>query len=413
MTATPPSVSPLSECAWWRHDGALARFVADLLAAEFAQARPGRPAPRIPHDPDVDLVRDLGADSLDLLALGTALAEALHLERAAVDETLLESTRLGDWIAAARAALEAGGGAVTFRTSGSSGAPKRCTHALAALWQECDVLASLVPETGRVLAAVPAHHIYGFLFTVLLPLRLGVHAVLDLRFATPAAMARQARAGDLVVGHPGWWEGVRRLDPAFAPGIAGVTSTAPCPDALADGLAAAGLRLLQVYGSTETAGVGWRERAGAPFALLPYWSRTADEDTLERRLPDGTAARYPLQDKLAWEDGRTFRPGARRDGAVQVGGVNVFPAYVADVLRLHPGVREAAVRLMRPDEGVRLKAFVVPRAESHDPEALARELEAFVAERLAAPERPAAWTFGPHLPRQASGKPADWIIDAA
>jgi hypothetical protein len=33
--------------------------------------------------------------------------------------------------------------------------------------------------------------------------------------------------------------------------------------------------------------------------------------------------------------------------------------------------------------------------------------------RLTAPERPAAWTFGPRLPRQASGKGADWIIDAA
>jgi hypothetical protein len=30
---------------------------------------------------------------------------------------------------------------------------------------------------------------------------------------------------------------------------------------------------------------------------------------------------------------------------------------------------------------------------------------------LTAPERPAAISFGERLPRQASGKPADWIID--
>jgi acyl-coenzyme A synthetase/AMP-(fatty) acid ligase len=96
---------------------------------------------------------------------------------------------------------------------------------------------------------------------------------------------------------------------------------------------------------------------------------------------------------------------------VQVGGTNVFPAHVADVLALHPQVREAAVRLMRPDEGNRLKAFIVARPGA-DVDALRTGLPAWAAQRLTAPERPAAWTFGPRLPRQASGKPADWIIDA-
>jgi long-chain acyl-CoA synthetase len=45
--------------------------------------------------------------------------------------------------------------------------------------------------------------------------------------------------------------------------------------------------------------------------------------------------------------------------------------------------------------------------------AFTRDLAAFAAERLLAPERPAAYTVGARLPRQASGKPADWIIDAA
>jgi acyl-coenzyme A synthetase/AMP-(fatty) acid ligase len=91
--------------------------------------------------------------------------------------------------------------------------------------------------------------------------------------------------------------------------------------------------------------------------------------------------------------------------------MNVFPAWVVDVLALHPQVREAAVRLMRPDEGRRLKAFVVPRS-GVDVDALRADLPGWIAERLTAPERPVAWTFGPRLPRQASGKPADWIIDA-
>jgi 4-coumarate--CoA ligase (photoactive yellow protein activation family) len=403
----------------------LRRVVSDLLAAELAQMRPGRPSSSASWSPDTQFVRDLGVDSLELMGLGTALAEALHLQRGGIDEQLLARPCVGDWIASARAGLDAcarGGAdadasALTFRTSGSSGSPKRCTHALATLEQEVAALAPLVTGRRRVLSAVPSHHIYGFLFTVLLPRRLasvdavGPAEVIDVRRAGPAALAGLARPGDLIVAHPGWWEAATRVVSAFDADIVGVTSTAPCPDTLADTLAGAGLHLLQVYGSSETAGVGWRDRADQPFTLLPYWTRTDDAASLARMLPDGTARPYPLQDRLDWSDATHFLPAGRIDDAVQVGGMNVFPAYVADVLALHPQVREVAVRLMRPDEGRRLKAFVVPRSGA-DVDALRADLPGWMAERLTAPERPVAWTFGPRLPRQASGKPADWIIDA-
>jgi 4-coumarate--CoA ligase (photoactive yellow protein activation family) len=403
----------------------LRRVVSDLLAAELAQMRPGRPGSSASWSPDTQFMRDLGVDSLELMGLGTALAEALHLQRGGIDEQLLARPCVGDWIASGRAGLDAcaragadaDASALTFRTSGSSGSPKRCTHALATLEQEVAALAPLVPGRRRVLSAVPSHHIYGFLFTVLLPRRLasvdvvGPAEVIDVRRAGPAALAGLARPGDLIVAHPGWWEAATRVVSAFDADIVGVTSTAPCPDTLAATLAGAGLHLLQVYGSSETAGVGWRDRADQPFTLLPYWTRTDDAAILARMLPDGTARPYPLQDRLDWFDATHFLPAGRIDDAVQVGGMNVFPAYVADVLALHPQVREVAVRLMRPDEGRRLKAFVVPRSGA-DVDALRAELPGWMAERLTAPERPVAWTFGPRLPRQASGKPADWIIDA-
>jgi 4-coumarate--CoA ligase (photoactive yellow protein activation family) len=364
--------------------------------------------------------------------MGTALAEALHLARADVDARLLARPRLADWVAAARAGLHAAaegaegaagadsaGAALTFRTSGSAGSPKRCTHGLALLWQETLELARLLPGRKRILSVVPSHHIYGFLFTVLLPRALPAGTtrvdVLDLRTATPATVLREARPGDLLVAHPGWWELAARLEPRFADDVVGVSSTAPCPDPLARALADAGLRLLQVYGSSETAGVGWRDQAGAPYTLLPYWSRTDDPGALARSLPDGAVAAYPLQDKLHWDGPRRFRPNGRIDAAVQVGGVNVFPSYVAEVLCLHPRVAEASVRLMRPDEGVRLKAYIVP-ADAGDEAARAAlgvELVDWCAGRLTTPERPAAFSFGERLPRQASGKPADWIIGAA
>jgi long-chain acyl-CoA synthetase len=406
------SMDALAHPAWWRHEPFLARLVRDLVAAELAAARPARPLAPAPSWPeDVDLAADLGADSLDLMAAATSLADLLGFARAGMQDALLAQTRLADWTAAARASLARDDGALTFRTSGSSGAPKRCSHPLAGLWREVDALARLLPGRRRVFSAVPAHHIYGFLFTVLLP-QIGETPlpVLDLRGASPAALAAQLAPGDLVVAHPDFWNAAAAPAPAFPPDVVGVSSGAPCRDDTARTLAAGGLRLLQVYGSSETAGVGTREAAGEPYRLLPYWRRAHAADTIEREA-GGQVQRFGLQDRLEWVDGERFLPQGRIDQAVQVGGTNVYPAYVAEVLALHPGVRACAVRPMRPDEGTRLKAFIVA-TEGQAPASLRPELDAWIAQRLTPPERPAALSFGPALPRQPGGKPADWIIDA-
>lgn len=415
---------PLAEARWWREEQVLRRVVADLLAGEMALMRPGARHLAQPWPMELDLRADLGADSLDLMGLATAMETTLRLRRptAGGGTTPLASTRLQDWVAAAQGGLDADGSALTFRTSGSSGTPKPCTHALAVLWQETLELAALFPGRRRIVSLVPSHHIYGFLFTVLLPRRLGLGAqdVADLRGLAPGAVAAGLRPGDLVIGFPDFWRGfARQAGQAAADDIAGVTSTAPCPDDVARGVLDAGLaRLVQVYGSSETAGVGWRDRAEGDYTLFGYWRGAQDGDRLERRMPDGQPQSYPLQDRLDWSDAQHFRPVGRVDQAVQVGGINVFPHYVADVLKLHPQVAEASVRLMRADEGHRLKAFVVPRQidaalfDAARADTLRTELHAWLGERLSAAECPAAISFGPALPRGASGKLADWIIDA-
>lgn len=397
---------------WWQHGPALERVVRDLVAAELAAARPGRHLPpSASWAPGIDLVADLGADSLDLMGAATSLADLLGFARAGMGDALLAHTRLANWIAAAQASLAIDDNALTFRTSGSSGAPKRCSHALDSLWREVDALAELTPGRRRVWSAVPAHHIYGFLFTVLLPQASGAPlAVSDLRGASPAALASLLAPGDLVVAHPDFWGQVAALAPAFPPDVTGVSSGAPCPDATALALAAGGLRLLQVYGSSETAGVGWRTAAGEPYRLLPYWRRADAGNTIERTAAGGIE-RHALQDRLDWIDDERFVPNGRIDQAVQVGGTNVYPAYVAEVLAMHPAVRNCVVRPMRPDEGTRLKAFVVAAA-GLAPAVLRAELAGWIAERLGPAERPAAFSFGPALPRQPNGKPTDWIIDA-
>jgi 4-coumarate--CoA ligase (photoactive yellow protein activation family) len=219
------------------------------------------------------------------------------------------------------------------------------------------------------------------------------------------------RGGDLIVAFPTFWQAVAVSCPHWRPGVRGVSSGAPCPPPTGAALRALGLSdFTDIYGSTETGGIGWRSGGSDAFELFPHW-RKIGHDRLVKNYGLGDCG-YELPDVVEWESGRRLTPIRRRDGAVQVGGVNVYPETVRAVLKSHPGVADAAVRLMRPHEGERLKAFIVPRDPHAAPENLRAELEDWIAHRLTAPRRPRAFSFGPALPANARGKPCDWPLNA-
>jgi acyl-coenzyme A synthetase/AMP-(fatty) acid ligase len=111
----------------------------------------------------------------------------------------------------------------------------------------------------------------------------------------------------------------------------------------------------------------------------------------------------------AWLDEGSLVPLKRRDGAVQIGGVNVYPEFLRAVLKTHPSVADAAVRPMRPEEGDRLKAFIVPKRDVR-PAVLRGELETWLQQRVSPMEMPRAFSFGPRLPTDDRGKPGDWPV---
>ncbi|MBC7501545.1 MAG: 4-coumarate--CoA ligase [Herminiimonas sp.] len=406
-----------NSCAgeWWDDDHVVRRFVCDLIVAELAHLRPsGVTLPALPWGDGCSISLDLGADSLELLGLASALAEAVHLHESGIEDYLLTRTTVGDWIAVVRAGLRQFSSALTFRTSGTGGQPKSCSHLLADLWQETLELAAILPRRSRILSAVPSHHIYGFLFTILLPraMQLNGASVTDLRGSTPVHLARDLREGDLVIAHPEYWRAVSRFVPAIVPGVTGVTSTAPCADEVSNAVCRIGLdRLLQIYGSSETAGVGWRDSAANNYRLFSHWHRSmSDANELIRVTSESRHTLFRCQDVLAWSDENHFLPTGRIDDVVQVGGINVAPTKVRAVLLRHPDVLEASVRLMHADEGNRLKAFVVPCSSAPGHEVLHQRLEQWVSAHLTPAERPKAFTFGAHLPVGPTGKDADWQI---
>ena len=399
---------------WWDAPALLERVLADLLHAELRRLRPGNalpPAWTWCADTNFAEIGAVGVDSLELLSLSAAAADLMGSPNA----ELLAQPTLGGWCAVLRdRAQDQPPSRVPFRTSGSTGAPIRHLHALGLLEEEAacwaHVLADRPPGEAprRIWSAVPLHHAYGFIHGVLLPFYLGTSGaalpVLDLRPYAPGALAGLLHPGDVVLGHPAWWEAVvNAADGRLPPGVVCVTSTAPCPPPLARAVLAMGAaRLVQIYGSSETAGLGWRDGPDDAFTLLPC------RDGKTMRSPEAAAT---LPDLLEWQDTERFRIVGRRDGAVQVAGYNVYPARVRDLLLQHPAVLDAAVRPMSAAQGGRLKAFVVPRPGAPAPESLRAILAAHASAALSAPEQPRSYSFGDTLPRDEMGKLAEWRLD--
>lgn len=399
--------------AWWEQAGVLHRVICDLIHAELTSQRRRAPIVPLPWQESTHLALDLDVDSLEALALASRLSEMLHIHRSGIEDYLLAKLRLQDWTSVALTSLRRFSADLTFHTSGSSGTPKPCTHSYDWLWQEVAALRTLFAGRRRVLSAVPCHHIYGFLFTVLLPQALGLQSgeTLDLRASSPAALTNILCPGDLVVAHPDYWRAAQRSASTVPSDVIGVSSGGPCEEALARALQTWGLaQLVQIFGSSETGGIGWRTDGTGPYTRFPYWQAQEKACAVVRCLPDGASACFALQDSLTWIDEHRFFPQGRRDQVVQVGGVNVSPGRIAEALKQHPAVSDAQVRLMRPDEGNRLKAYIVPQDVRADREALAQTLATWVRDHFPPVERPVAFTFGSALPRQSNGKPSDWII---
>lgn len=357
--------------------------------------------------PSDDAAPSLGADSMELLALATAVTTYFRLHESRLEDYLLRYKTLGEWAELVRASRAEGARDLAFSTSGSTGVPRVCHHAWVDLVDEASFFARhlkavLSDRVGRVIALAPCHHIYGFLFGVLLPERLGV-PVHRGHSALAMVQGRRLEEGDVIVGFPFLWQQLSRQGLAFPDRVLGLTSTGPCDSEIITRLRAQGLSaMVEIYGASETAGVGVRTAPEAPFTLLPRWQHDGED-----RLRDIRRERvFPLEDELQWHGEGHFLPLGRKDKAVQVGGVNVYPARIARLLERHPEVAEARVRLMA--EGGRLKAFVVPASPSQGDEALTRRLTDWCERHLSTPEIPRAITVGERLPGNALGKPSDW-----
>jgi len=380
--------------SWFAREDLVALWLADFLGAQLKVLRPNFIA--LPSWQAQTLLNRAEADidSIELVELASALYLALDAENSGALDTLKLGRSFGSWSAFTQQAA-ACTQRYRFASSGSSGQPKWTMHRCADLEREVQALRAHFQSVKRVVTLMPAHHLYGFLFGIVLPARLGVPCA-SLRGEAPASVRAQLLSGDLVVGFPAFWQ--HPPTRKFPNDVIGLSSGQMlAPDCFAN-LQAAGLQqLFEIYGSSETAGVGIRTAAG-PFRLLERY-RSGENGSLWDQYQN-CAVEPP--DWLAFEpaDAQTFHLRGRRDRVVQVAGNNVALDGVEATLQRFPGVRAARVRLR---SNGRLDAYLLSDSAPDLP-----AIRRFCAEHLSAAATPIDFSFGTELPLTLEGKERDW-----
>ena len=406
---------------------AITRICRDLAWSEITSlpAKAASLGARCSPSSNIDWsARGLAFDSLACMQLATAAATWCNAFDVGYEDLFLAKRNTADWATAMQRILGLGGRRLTFSSSGSTGVRKHIRHQLKFLADEASAWAHLLnhdsaeppehPPIQRIVLLAPTHHIYGFIWGVLLPMALNVPVIDADLHDMP-----QLVPGDLVVAVPDQWTwlaNARHLTASWPRALKGVSSTAPLPAQthrlLTGVMDRQGLttkpplaQLLHIYGSAETAGLAWRDDPDHAYTLAAGRLRTSANGIAMQRM--GTApADLAVQDELAWVDERSFHVVARLDASVQVGGHNVSPAWVAAQLASHASVEQASVRLSNSAQPPRLKAFIVLKhADSIPPQRL---IETWAAQSLPWYANPCAFTYGSTLPRNSMGKLCDW-----
>jgi O-succinylbenzoic acid--CoA ligase len=336
-------------------------------------------AVRAAADGSADLLPRLAA-ALD----GTGPAVLPVPDDPAIRERLLRTMRPDD----PAAPLEVADLAAVVATSGSSGEPKGVLLTRAAMTAAGERLHRLVGGPGTWLLALPSWHVGGLQVLTRSVLAGTVPVALDLRagFRAEAFVEGTHRLAERAAGGrtyaslvPTQVERILAAGPEAVQALVGydavlVGSAATSPD-LANRARAAGVRLLVSYGMSETSGGCCYD--GHPLEDVRV--RIRDED--DRVLVTGPTvfSGYRLRPDLTAEtlrDGWVVTPDVgrltdegrlevlgRADDMVVTGGEKVSPLAVADALRSHPDVLDAAVVGVPDAEwGQAVVAYVVPGA---------------------------------------------------
>ena len=330
-------------------------------------------------------------------------------------------------------------------TGGTTGLPKGANHRHANITTFFTQVLTQWPlgfDDQRFLNVAPMFHIWGSQFATWIPIYTRNTLVVLPKYEPDRVLdaIERHRITVFAGGPPAIYIGLTS-SPRFATTDFSslrycLSGGAPCPEQLLRGWEQkTGCVLLEGYGMSEGAPIannpinGARKLLSVGLASPETEVEVVDVETGTRAMPTGERGEVRVRGRQfmqgyrnrpeetaqtlrdGWlhtgdigfldEDGYLFLVDRKKDMVI-VGGYNVYPRAVEEVLFKHPAIHEAAV-VGAPDDrlGEVLMAFVALRPDATLGE---EEFFAYCAENLVKYRRPVRVTFMPMLPKTAANK---------
>ncbi len=304
--------------------------------------------------------------------------------------------------------------ALVLYTSGSTGSPRAACRQLGNIEAELGALESAWGEDlrgARVYSTVSHRHVYGLLFRILWPL-LARRAFATFDSEYPEQLLGAVGKGNVLISSPAMLKRIGHLSAGAGRWRAVFSSggTLP-PDAAADVERVFGAAAIEIYGSTETSGVAWRQEARAGFKLLPSVEARTSGELLEVRSPfSGSDDWLTLGDRVAVLADGTLELLGRADRVAKIEDKRVSLSEIERRLLEHAYVKDVVALALedrrRQYVGVVAELTDAGRAEltAAGKRAMNVTLQATLRGRLDAVGLPRAYRYPVTIPVDAQGK---------
>lgn len=302
-------------------------------------------------------------------------------------------------------------------TGGSTGAPQLWSKTAANLFGEALFIADHhgVGPQDRLAATTLPYHIYGLLYSVLLPLVSGA-SVLAQTPAFPEEMVEVIRANEIsiFISVPAHYHALAQKSCASSALRLAFSSAGMLAAADSLGFSQTNqVGIAEIYGSTETGGIACRNRFQGEdhFTVLPpiKWRLGPEERLcvsspfLSPELPLDADNFFDTADRVLPLGTNGFTLLGRADLVVKVGGKRVDMDSIRVLLQEQIGVREAVV-LALPESGSRENRIAAILTET-SPHAVNLEiLRQELGRQLEPYAMPRVFKLVPQIPVKANGK---------
>lgn len=328
-------------------------------------------------------------------------------------------------------------GQLTFFTSGSTGQPKAVVKRCQQLTSELEILSELfskqLSQSDIFVSTVSHQHIYGLLFKILLPLRLG-KIIVSQTFEYPEHINTQLMSTIFdsslkTTKHIVLVSGPAHIKRLILDNVLAVYSEYYFATFSSGGLLSMEASQLysnqmrhqpiEVYGSTETGGIAWRcgqPKPVTPWQVFPKIKYQTDHITGRLAIfsPFVDGSPYVTDDNVETIDSTSFILKGRVDRTVKIEEKRVNLNHIEQNLLAHPWVVDAKVLVVSVNKAVVARniitcALIVTKEandliQSQGKRALNDELKQYLLAEFEPICLPKKWRYLDKFPCNSQGK---------